>query len=96
MPARRFRYVETYDKDKDLFRIEYLLVPCAILALVFNYDFDIIEVRIPPAPSLPILTPPLPDLVVILHLHRVGGHHAAAVHAADDRPGTAPYGRWHR
>ncbi|KAF4563067.1 endoplasmic reticulum retention protein [Pleurotus pulmonarius] len=35
----KYRYRPTNDPSIDTFRIEYLLVPCAILSLIFNYNF---------------------------------------------------------
>jgi len=39
---RRFR--PTNDPSIDTFRLEYLLGPCAVLALIFNYKFTFLEV----------------------------------------------------
>ena len=40
------RYRATYDINKhDILRVEYLIVPCAILALIFNDEFTPFEVR---------------------------------------------------
>jgi len=35
---------KTYAKDYDTFRIEILLIPCAVLALLINHEFSILEV----------------------------------------------------
>ena len=35
----------TYDKEQDTFRVLFLVVPCAVLALVLNQDFSPLEVR---------------------------------------------------
>ncbi|KZV89098.1 ER lumen protein retaining receptor [Exidia glandulosa HHB12029] len=40
----RVRFRPTHDPSIDTFRIEYLLGPSALLALVFNYRFTLIEV----------------------------------------------------
>lgn len=33
------RYKKTYEKELDVFRIEFLVVPCILLACFYNYDF---------------------------------------------------------
>lgn len=38
------KFRATYDHNHDSFRIEFLLVPCAILALLINHDFSVMEV----------------------------------------------------
>lgn len=43
--SRRLKFRATYDAEKDTLRVEYLLIPCALLALVFNYHFEPSEVR---------------------------------------------------
>ncbi|KAK0486402.1 ER lumen protein retaining receptor-domain-containing protein [Armillaria novae-zelandiae] len=40
----RFRFRPTHDPSIDTFRIEYLLVPCAILSFIFNYKFSFTEI----------------------------------------------------
>ncbi len=35
----------TYDKTQDTFRIAFLIVPCAGLALLINQEFTVLEVR---------------------------------------------------
>lgn len=37
-------YAKTYDAQRDTFRIEFLLVPCFVLALVWNEAFTIVEI----------------------------------------------------
>lgn len=41
----KMRFKATYDPALDTFRIEFLLGGCALLALVLNYEFTILEVR---------------------------------------------------
>jgi ER lumen protein retaining receptor len=41
---RKFR--PTYDGNHDTFRIEFLLGPCLVLALIFHYSFTVLEVRV--------------------------------------------------
>lgn len=41
----RFKFRATYDAEKDTLRVEYLLIPCLLLALLFNYHFEPSEVR---------------------------------------------------
>lgn len=38
------KFRATYDRNHDSFRIEFLLIPCALLALVINHDFTVLEV----------------------------------------------------
>lgn len=38
------KFRATYDHNHDSFRIEFLLVPCVILALLINHDFSVLEV----------------------------------------------------
>ncbi|KJA28775.1 hypothetical protein HYPSUDRAFT_33128 [Hypholoma sublateritium FD-334 SS-4] len=40
----KIRYRPTHDPSIDTFRVEYLLAPCLILALIFNYKFNFAEV----------------------------------------------------
>lgn len=39
---------QTYDREQDTFRVPFLLGPCALLALVINQEFSIMEVRFSP------------------------------------------------
>lgn len=38
------KFRATYDSNHDSFRIEFLLIPCAVLALVINHEFTVLEV----------------------------------------------------
>ncbi|KRG03713.1 uncharacterized protein Dmoj_GI20444, isoform C [Drosophila mojavensis] len=38
------KFKATYDHNHDSFRIEFLLIPCALLSLVINHDFTVMEV----------------------------------------------------
>jgi len=40
----KFRYRPTHDPSIDTFRVEYLVAPSAVLALIFNYSFTFTEV----------------------------------------------------
>mmetsp|Transcript_20 Transcript_20/g.44 ORF Transcript_20/g.44 Transcript_20/m.44 type:complete len:224 (+) Transcript_20:105-776(+) len=40
----RFRYAHTYDKEHDTFRVEFLIAPCLLLALVWNLAFEFTEI----------------------------------------------------
>ncbi|KAJ4483762.1 ER lumen protein retaining receptor-domain-containing protein [Lentinula aciculospora] len=40
----KFRYRPTNDPSIDTFRLEYLIAPCVVLALIFNYQFWFTEV----------------------------------------------------
>ncbi len=37
----------TYDREQDTFRVAFLVVPCALLALLINQEFSLIEVSSP-------------------------------------------------
>jgi len=39
---RKFR--ATYDRNHDTFRIEFLILPSAVLALLWNHEFSVLEV----------------------------------------------------
>jgi ER lumen protein retaining receptor len=39
-----FKFKATYDKTHDTFRIEFLLIPSTILALIINHEFDVLEI----------------------------------------------------
>jgi len=39
-----FKFRATYDRNHDTFRIEFLLGPVALLALIINHEFSIFEV----------------------------------------------------
>lgn len=39
-----FKFKATYDKNQDTFRIEFLLGPCAVLALILNHEFSLVEI----------------------------------------------------
>jgi ER lumen protein retaining receptor len=38
------KFKATYDRTHDTFRIEFLLIPAAVLALIANHDFEVLEV----------------------------------------------------
>ncbi|CAD7085475.1 unnamed protein product [Hermetia illucens] len=38
------KFKATYDHNHDSFRIEFLLIPCVILALIINHDFTVMEI----------------------------------------------------
>jgi len=40
----KFKFKATWEPSLDTFKIEYLLIPCFILALIFNYEFSFIEI----------------------------------------------------
>merc|ERR1712211_170706 len=39
-----FKFKATYDVNHDTFRVEFLLAPTALLALVLNHDFSVMEI----------------------------------------------------
>lgn len=41
------KFRATYDHNHDSFRIEFLLLPCVVLALLINHDFTVLEVSFP-------------------------------------------------
>jgi len=40
----KFKYKPTHDPSIDTFRVEYILGPCVIFALIFNYGFSFTEI----------------------------------------------------
>lgn len=46
------KFRATYDHNHDSFRIEFLLIPCTILALLINHDFSFMEVSASPFPLM--------------------------------------------
>jgi ER lumen protein retaining receptor len=40
----RYKYKATYDREHDTFRVVFLVAPCAVLALLINMEFTIMEV----------------------------------------------------
>jgi ER lumen protein retaining receptor len=38
------KFKATYDRNHDTFRVEFLLIPCAILALLVNHEFEVLEI----------------------------------------------------
>lgn len=38
------KFKATYDRTHDTFRIEFLLIPAAILSLVLNHEFEVLEI----------------------------------------------------
>lgn len=40
-----FKFKATYDRNHDTFRIEFLIIPSAILALLMNHEFEVLEVN---------------------------------------------------
>ncbi|VDO04455.1 unnamed protein product [Rodentolepis nana] len=39
-----FKFKATYDRNHDTFRLEFLIIPSAVLALIFNYHFSPFEI----------------------------------------------------
>jgi len=39
-----YKFKATYDRNHDTFRMEFLVAPCIILALVINHEFSVLEV----------------------------------------------------
>ncbi|CDI97532.1 ER lumen protein retaining receptor [Echinococcus multilocularis] len=39
-----FKFRATYDSNHDTFRLELLVIPCAILALIINHKFSVFEI----------------------------------------------------
>ena len=81
---RKHRTVsQTYCKEEDTFKMEYLIVPCFLLALLVNHELSVMEVRpargSPPGPGSPLP----PGALDVLHLPGGGGHPAAAGDAAE-------------
>lgn len=82
---------QTYSKDEDTFKAEYLLVPCFLLALLVNHELSVMEVRALARHVAALLHSRrdphllLPGPVDVLHLPGGCGHPAAAGHAAELR-----------
>ena len=38
------KFKPTYDRNHDTFRIEFLILPSAVLALLWNHEFSVLEV----------------------------------------------------
>jgi len=38
------KFRATYDSNHDTFRVEFLLIPVAALALLFNHEFSVMEI----------------------------------------------------
>jgi len=38
------KFKATYDRNHDTFRVEFLLLPCALMALIVNHEFTVMEV----------------------------------------------------
>jgi hypothetical protein len=62
----RIRFKATWDPSLDTFKIEYLLVPCGVLAFVVNYSFTPIEVCY--CPTLPLQHLPRKKTTLFLDL----------------------------
>lgn len=81
----------TQDPAIDTFRLEYILGPCAVLALIFNYKLCVLRTASPCHAPSPLTVVALQhgarDPVVLLHLPRSGRDPPAAVHAQPDRRG---------
>jgi ER lumen protein retaining receptor len=45
------KFKTTYDRQHDTFRVEFLIIPSAMLALLINHDFDLLEVAKKPYKS---------------------------------------------
>jgi len=39
-----FKFKATYDRNHDTFRVEFLVAPAAVLALLINHDFSVLEI----------------------------------------------------
>jgi len=40
----KFKFKATWEPSLDTFKIEYLIIPCFVLALIFNYEFSFMEI----------------------------------------------------
>ena len=61
---------QTYSKDEDTFKAEYLLVPCFLLALLVNHELSVMEVRTPHGQQRPPARMPSPTRGVTQSLAR--------------------------
>uniref|UniRef100_A0A2K5I766 KDEL endoplasmic reticulum protein retention receptor 1 n=1 Tax=Colobus angolensis palliatus TaxID=336983 RepID=A0A2K5I766_COLAP len=83
------KFKATYDGNHDTFRVEFLVVPTAILAFLVNHDFTPLEEDRPGWPDVLIFSTEaiiqeFSDPLDLLHLPGVGGHLATAVHGEQD------------
>ncbi|PAA51134.1 hypothetical protein BOX15_Mlig009844g2, partial [Macrostomum lignano] len=39
-----FKFKATYDSNHDSFRLEFTVIPCALLALIVNHEFSVLEI----------------------------------------------------
>ena len=39
------KFKATYDSNHDTFRVEFLVLPCTLLALLLNHEFSVMEVN---------------------------------------------------
>ena len=83
-------YKPTHDPNLDTFKVQYLLGASAVLAIVFPYKYTFSEVcQTRRLARRAMLTKA--DTLGILHLARVGGYSAAALHAAKNGRGRNHY-----
>jgi hypothetical protein len=69
---------QTYSKEEDTFRLEYLIVPSFLLALLVNHELSVMEVRANEPRGICWLTARWEGAVDLFHLSGGGGHPAAA------------------
>jgi hypothetical protein len=69
---------QTYSKEEDTFRLEYLIVPSFLLALLVNHELSVMEVRANEPRGICWLTARWEGVVDLFHLSGGGGHPAAA------------------
>jgi ER lumen protein retaining receptor len=82
---RKHRAVsQTYCKEEDTFKMEYLIVPCFLLALLVNHELSVMEARAACSHAIPAcLSSPAAGAVDVLHLPGGGGYSASAGDAAE-------------
>lgn len=89
------KFRATYDHNHDSFRIEFLLVPCVILALLINHDFTVLEVSVAWCRSwtskFMLFQLPLTGIMDILNLLGVGRDLASALPGQQDGRGRKYY-----
>lgn len=82
------KFKPTYDRNHDTFRIEFLILPSAVLALLWNHEFSVLEVsRCTFAANEVVYVKMSSRLgsMDVLDLFGIGGHSATVVHGEQNR-----------
>ena len=75
------KFKPTYDRNHDTFRIEFLLLPSAVLALLWNHEFSILEVSVcRSVENGKVHRVSSTDLMDVLDLLGIGGHSSSIIY----------------